>query len=256
MLSAKRHKDRSVIGDLRQAGSYKAVFPRAGAQALEAVLVNTAGGITGGDRFSLTATAQADTRLSVTTQAAERAYRAQPDEIGQIDSALTVAPGARIDWLPQELIVFQGAALRRRLRVDLAPDARLLLCEPLVFGRTAMDETVTQAQLDDRIEVRRDGVPLFTDAMRLHGNIAAHLARPNVANGAAALASVLYVAPDAAAHLDPVRALIGCAAGASLLHPDTLFMRLLAPDSFLLRQTLVPALTQLAGGPLPRPWMI
>ncbi len=256
MLTAKRRGAASVIGDLRQAGSLKLVFPRPAGVALDAVIVNTAGGVTGGDRFNLTATALPGTALHLTTQAAERAYRAQPGEVGRITTRLTVGAGARLHWLPQETILFQGADLCRRLTVDLAPDARLLLCEPLVFGRTAMGETLTAARLNDRIDVTRDGVPLFRDAAHLSGDIAAHLARPFTANGAAALACVLYVAADAEAHLDPVRALLGPAAGASLLRRDTLVVRILARDSFVLRQTLIPVLTHLSDGPLPRPWMI
>ncbi|KIN61794.1 Urease accessory protein UreD [Sulfitobacter noctilucae] len=241
---------------MRQAGSLKLVFPRPATHALDAVIVNTAGGVTGGDRFSLTATAQAGTALHLTTQAAERAYRAEPGEPGRITTRLAAEAGASVHWLPQETILFQGANLERRLSVDLAADARLLLCEPLVFGRRAMGETLNTARFNDRIEVRRNGQLHVLDATRMSGDIAAHLARRDIANGAAALAFVLYIAPDAEAHLAPVRALLGPNSGASLLHPDTLVIRALAEDSFVLRQSLIPVLTQLSGGPLPRPWMI
>ncbi|WP_112315412.1 urease accessory protein UreD [Rhodovulum viride] len=257
-LSSKPGPRGSVLAGLRQSGAFKAVFPRAaplpGGTPLDAVLVNTAGGITGGDRFCCTLEAGAGSHLRVTTQAAERAYRAQPGETGQVANRLRVAPGARLDWLPQETILFEGCRLDRSLVVDLAPGARLLLVEPLVFGRAAMGETLRAARFRDRIEIRRGGVPLYLDALRFEGDVAAQLARPAVAAGAGALASLVLVAPEAAAHLAPIRTLLPATGGASLLAGDVLALRLLAPDSYHLRKVLIPVLTRLTEA-LPRSWM-
>lgn len=255
-ITAKLRHRTSVIGDLRQAGSLKLLFPRPSDAALQGVLVNTAGGITGGDLFSLRASAAPGTTLTLSTQTAERAYRAQPGQTGQLRTRLKVAAGARLNWMPQETILFDGSALTRRLDITMAATARLLLCEPLIFGRAAMGETLTHAHFHDRIEITRDGAHLFKDALRLSGDIAAHMARPTIAAGAGALATLVYIAPDAVTHLDPVRAMIGPDAGASLLQPGTLVLRVLAPDGFALRAQLIPVLTRLSGGPLPRPWMI
>ena len=151
------HKDGAVrLKDLHQAGAMKLLFPQ-GRPHPEAVMVNTAGGITGGDRFSVAAAALDNSRLTVTTQAAERAYRAQPDETGRMETRLEVAAGARLNWLPQETILFNGSRFARRLRVDLAADARFLMVEPVVFGRLAMGEALTSARFSDRVEIRRDG---------------------------------------------------------------------------------------------------
>ncbi|MCW8842750.1 MAG: urease accessory protein UreD, partial [Rhodobacteraceae bacterium] len=227
-----------MLDQFRQSGSLKCLFPRLPHQGMEAVLINTAGGVTGGDRFSLTAAAKPDTHLTLTTQACERVYRAQSGQVGTMRSHLRVGPRAQLDWLPQETLLFQGCALDRRLTIDLASEARLLMVEPLVFGRTAMGEVVTQGELTDRIDIRREGGALYLDALRLTGNIAAHMARPFTGNGAGALASVVYVAPNAEAQLDPVRALLPATGGASLIRPDLLVLRLLAEDSFALRQSL------------------
>ena len=232
------------------------LFPRRSTTALDGVLVNTAGGVTGGDNFSVSATAAADTEFTLTTQAAERAYRAQPTEVGQITNRLLIEDGARMNWLPQETILFQGSDLNRRLDATLSGTARFLMCEPLVFGRAAMGECLTSARLCDRINVMRGAEPLFHDALLFDGDIAAHLARPNTAGGAGAIATVLYVASDAEAHLEPVRDLLEGDMGASLIRPELLFLRALAPDSFALRKVLIPVLSRLLGGPLPRPWMI
>ncbi len=241
---------------LRQAGSLKCVFPRPVAKGIDAVLVNTAGGITGGDRFDVTATAGSGTALTLTTQAAERAYQASPGQQGLLQTGLTVEAGARLHWLPQETLLFQGCDLNRRLTADLAPDARLLLCEPVIFGRAAMGEVLTGARFRDRIEVRQDGKPLYLDAMTLSGDIAAHLSGKAIAGKAGAMASLVYVAPDAETRLTALRKLLPPSGGVSQPGPNHLVMRLLAPDGYALRKHLIPILTTLSRSVLPRCWMI
>jgi len=244
-----------VLDALHQSGSSKCLFPRNTAHAFEAVVLNTAGGVTGGDRFSVSALAGTGTVMTATTQACERAYKAQPGEIGEIRNQLRIAHGARLNWLPQETILFNDCALNRRLSVDMARDATLLMVEPLVFGRAATGETLTRVLFRDRIEIHRDGAPLYIDAMTLSGDAHAHLAKPFTANGAGAMASLVYVADDAPRFLTSIRAALPETAGTSLLQDDVLVLRILAPDSFDLRQSLMPILKTLNGDDLPRCWM-
>ncbi|SIO41633.1 urease accessory protein [Rhodovulum sp. ES.010] len=254
-VAVKRAGPVTGLARLRQSGAFKALFPRVRGGALDAVLVNTAGGITGGDRFSVEIDAGTGAHLRVTTQAAERAYRAQPGERGRMRTVLRVAPDARIDWLPQETILYERSDFDRVLAADLAPGGRLLLVEPLVFGRAAMGEALRDVVFRDRIEIRRDGVPLYLDAMRLEGDAVAHLARPAVAGAAGAMASLVFVAPEAESHLAALRALMPPTGGASLVREDVLVLRVLAADSFALRRVLVPALHRLTEAALPRSWM-
>jgi urease accessory protein len=247
---------RTRLVDLHQMGSSKLVLPQTHRPDMEAVLVNTAGGITGGDRYDLTLDLGPDAALTLTTQAAERAYRAQPGEVGQVRSRIKVANGGRLHWVPQELILFDRCALHRRLDIALAQEARLLMVEPVVFGRAAMQETLHQIAFQDRIRITRAGVPLYVDGMNLSGDAVAHLARGAVAAGAGAMASVLLVAPDAARHLDRVRALLPETGGASLLGSDVLVVRLLAADGYLLRRSLVPLLDLLSNNTLPTSWRL
>ncbi len=244
------------LRDLRQSGSLRLVFPRTHRPDAEAILVNTAGGITGGDQFSLDIEVQTGAALSMTTQAAERAYRAQSGEIARVTTDVSVHDGARLNWLPQELILFDRCALHRRLRVDLAPRARLLMVESVVFGRAAMRETLQDVTFQDRIRITREGRPLYIDGMDLHGDAAAHLARPAIANGAGAMASVVMVAPDAQGHLKTLRALLPQTAGASMLADDVLVIRQLARDSFDLRRNLIPILEHLSNNTLPNSWRL
>lgn len=252
-VRAKVFNDRSVLDTLHQAGSLKVVFPRIADGSLQAVTVNTAGGITGGDRFEATFEAPSETVLTVTTQAAERAYAAK-DEIGRLTTTLRVEDGGSLNWLPQETILFEASHFERNMHVDLGEDARLLFVEPLVFGRTARGEVLRDVTFRDRVTINRNGGPLFEDAMHLSGDVTAHMKR--TAGGAGAFASVVCVAPNAEAHLASVRALLPPHGGASLLQPDVLHIRLLAQDSFVLRQSLIPILGLLNAGPLPRVWMI
>lgn len=244
------------LRDLRQSGSLRLVLPRTYRPDAEAILVNTAGGITGGDQFSLEIEVQTGATLRMTTQAAERAYRAQSGEIARVTTDVSVQDGASLNWLPQELILFDRCALRRRLNIDLAPRARLLMVESVVFGRAAMREVLNDAIFQDRIRITRNRRPLYIDGMDLHGDAAAHLARPAIANGAGAMASIVMVGPDAGRHLKTVRAALPQTAGASMLADDVLVIRLLATDSFELRRSLIPILEHLSNNTLPASWRL
>lgn len=244
------------LRDLRQSGSLKLVFPQTHRDDAEVILVNTAGGITGGDRFDLDIEVRSGAKLTLTTQAAERAYRAQTGEIGNVSSRLSVQDGGFLQWLPQELILYDRCALRRCLKISLGPQARLLMVEPVVFGRAAMPEVLDDILFQDRIKIMQSGKPVYIDGIDLHGNAAQHLARPTIANGAGAMASVVMIAPDAEAHLATLRALLPDTAGASMLSDGVLVLRHLATDSFELRRTLVPALEHLSDNTLPTSWRL
>lgn len=260
-LASKLRGEASVLEDLRLSGSSRVLFPHANyargrGAALQAVLLNTAGGITGGDRFEVTAQAQPHSHLTLTTQAAERAYRSIDAAPGRLDSTLTLHQHARLDWLPQETIVFEGAALHRSLTINMADTARFLMVEPVIFGRAAMGETVHAAEVFDRITVRRNTQMLFTDRVKLAGDVQSHLNRPAIAGGARAMATVLLASADAERHLEPLRALLPPTGGASLIRDGLLFARILAADGHELRRSLIPALTHLHGADLPRTWML
>lgn len=254
-LTVKARDGQSVISRLHQQGSLKTLFPRTDETALTAVMLNTAGGITGGDRFDLRVTTEPETSLTLTTQAAERAYRAASGH-GRVCTGIHIGAGSQVSWLPQETLLYDGAALRRSLDVTLESGAKSLLVESLIFGRAAMGETVTDLDLDDHITVRQNGRILFADRNRLRGNATEHLTRNATGQGALAMASLVYTAPGAADLLDAARALLPETGGISQPAPDLLFARILAPDGFALRQALIPLIAHFRHDPLPRPWMI
>ena len=141
------------------------------------MFVNTAGGIAGGDRFDIGITAGEGSRLTLTTAAAEKIYRAA-GPAAQLNIALKAEAAAHLAWLPQETIVFDRARISRRIDIDLAESASLLLCEIVVFGRAAMGEKMLHGEFVDRWRMRRGGRLVFAETIRLDGDIGAKLASP------------------------------------------------------------------------------
>jgi urease accessory protein len=243
-------------GRVHESGSLRVRFPNCNSQAaLDAVIVNSGGGMTGGDRFDIDIKVGAGARLTVTTAAAEKIYRSLgPDT--DIGVKLDVGAGGALAWLPQETIVFDRARLRRTIDVALARDASLLMAEAAVFGRSAMGETVVQGHFFDRWRLRVDSALVFAETLRLDGEIAQRLAQRAITNGGVAVASVIkYPGNDADAAA--IRALqdhfageVGVSAWNGLVAA-----RLVASDGAALRRDLVAVLSALNTAPLPRLWL-
>ncbi|WP_372425901.1 urease accessory protein UreD [Salinarimonas chemoclinalis] len=239
---------------IAERGGYRVRFVGAGGRC-EGVYLNTGGGLAGGDDLALDVSLAPGAAATLTTQAAEKVYRAQGDAT-TMRVALDLGPGAALDWLPQEQILFDGARLHRRIDVAMAADARLLLVESAVFGRLAMGETVETGTLRDRWRIRRGGHLVFAEDLRLEGGVADILARPACGGGARALATVLLVSADAEARVEEARAALAearveCAAGGV---GGMLVARFLSPDPQRLRAGLARFLARLSGRPLPRSW--
>jgi urease accessory protein len=242
-------------GALHESGSLRVRFPSPEGEGLSAMLVNTAGGIAGGDRFDIAISLGEGAGLTLTTAAAEKIYRA-PAEAAQLNIALNVATGANLSWLPQETILFDRAKILRNIDIDLAEGASLLLCEIVVFGRTAMGETMRQGSFVDRWRVRRNGRLVFAETVRLEGDIGAKLARPAIGNGAAAIATALFFPGDNAL-LERIRELadsFGCEVGLSSWNGFAM-ARFCAQDAVRLRADMMAVLGRASRAPLPRLWL-
>jgi len=235
-------------------GSLRVRFPRTEGVELEAVIVNTAGGIAGGDRHEVSIAARDNANLVVTTAAAEKIYRSiGPD--ASIEVRLDVGAGGRLAWLPQETIVFDRGRMSRRIDVDISGDGMVTVAEMAVFGRSAMGEFVEQGSFVDRWRVRRDRRLVFAETVRLDGTVAQNLAEPGVAAGGVAIATVLVFPGDEtlAAH---VRALAGSFAGEVGISAwnGIAVARLCGKDGASVRSDLTAVLTALRA-PLPRLWL-
>ena len=238
--------------DVHESGSLRVRFPNASPDFMEAVLINTAGGMTGGDDFSVRISLGAGAQLIAGTVAAEKIYRSTgPDAI--IALAIDAAAASRCIWLPQETILFDQARLSRRIDVNLAADARLVIAEAVVFGRNAMSEIVQQGRLIDHWRIRQDGRLCFAESVRLEGAIARKLAVPAIAAGGIAVATVLAVPGDedmvTAARTREFAGELGisCWNGITVA-------RLCAPTGTALRHDLAALLPALRA-PLPRLWL-
>jgi urease accessory protein len=254
-LSFAPHGPTTRIQNFYQEGCLKARLPRPVERGIcEAVLMNISGGIAGGDNLGLGITLAANAQAAIATSTAERIYRSLGPP-SQIHTQITIGPNASLAYLPQETIFFNGFALNRTLTINLAASASYLGVESLIFGRQAMSETVTQGSLRDRIILIQNGKLTYQDSIRLNGNIHAQLQRQAVANGAIAMASLIYAAPDAPARLEPIRAALGNANAGATLMDGILIARILAPSAATLRNYVTAALRICRDGQaLPRVW--
>jgi urease accessory protein len=261
-----KNDGRTRLQRLYQDGSAKIRLPAVEGDPLEAVLINTAGGLTGGDRLGWTVEVGAAASAAITTQACEKVYRAAADR-AETSVRLRVGPGGRLAWLPQETIVFDRAAFARTLDVELGDDAEALVLEAALFGRLAMGERTVRGRFHDRWRVRQGGALIHAEDFRIGPDIAATLKRPAATGGALAVATLLLVSPRAESLLEPARAIIGDPAiggpvigGASFWsvgRSGKLLARLCAGDGYLLRKRLVPLVELLNGrAGLPKLWSL
>ncbi|MEX6508119.1 urease accessory protein UreD [Jiella sp. M17.18] len=245
---------RTRLERLHQAGCLKLRFPRPIGPSAEAVLINTSGGLTGGDRLDQSFQVASGGRLTVTTQACERVYRAASGS-AEVTSRIAIGDDASLAWLPQETILFDGGAITRRLDVDAAPGARFLLSESVILGREMMGESVEAGSFRDRWRVRIGGRLVFADDLRLEGPVAAIAAQPASLAGNRAFATLLAHGPGLEGWVPAIRDMAGEAGGASIVG-GLLVVRLRAPSGFHLRKRLVPLIRALADGALPRVWSV
>lgn len=252
----------TALAHLYQHDPCRVLFPRPEpGDPVTAVLLTTSGGLAGGDRLRVAATVRDGAAATVTSQAAEKVYRSLGDDC-RLSVTLDVGADAILEWLPQEAILFDGARLRRRTEVRMAPGGRLLACEMLVFGRRASGERYTRGLAFDAWRVWRGGRLVWADALRVDGDVAARLDRRAAFDGAQAMATAIYVGADAGRHLETARALAGEAAGkaAATVLDGLLLARFLGREAATVRSDLVRYLGGLrhavAGWParLPRVW--
>jgi urease accessory protein len=168
----------TVLKHLYNAAPLRVLFPTPEPDDVPlAALVNVGGGLAGGDSLEVSVRLEAGTGASVTTPAAEKVYRSTGDTT-RLSTELEVGAGATLEWLPQETILFDGARLERRMQVRLAPGARLLAAEMLVYGRVARGERLGNGALFDSWRLWRDGRLHWADATELSGDLAAPLRSP------------------------------------------------------------------------------
>jgi urease accessory protein len=243
----------TVLRDLYQTAPLRILFPTPEpGEPPTAALLNCAGGLAGGDALRQALRLEAGACATLSTAAAEKVYRSLGPET-RIESHVTLGAGAVLEWIPQEAILFDGARLARRMRVDLAPGAVLLAAEMLVFGRAARGERMTQGLVRDRWRIHGPDGLLWADALALEGAIGEQLAAPFGFAGAEALATLLLAGGDAATGRDLLRSLpVVAPGGATIPRPGLLLARWLGPAS-VVRQSVGAAIVALRAASLGLP---
>ncbi|MFC7051636.1 urease accessory protein UreD [Hansschlegelia quercus] len=255
VVRAEASRGVSRAARVAESGAARLRLPRS-EHGLDGVMLNVAGGLACGDRMRVAADVGPGAALTLSTPGAERVYRSD-GPVTEVSTRLAIEPGGALAWVPQETILFDHARLARRLDADIARDGRLTVYEAVMFGRTARGETVESGQFDDCWRVRRDNKLVFADRLRIAGAVRELMAKRTVAAGATTLATLLHVAPDAEALLDPVRAALeghpAVESGVSAWN-GMLVVRFLAARTEALRDASRSVLPLLLGRPLPRVW--
>lgn len=252
-ISVSKRDDHTTIQTLYQQGCAKLRVPASRDGNLQAIMINSSGGMTGGDRLDWRFKCGPNTNLTVTTQACERIYKSSEGP-AQTDVSISMGDGARLAWLPQETILYDGGRYCRLIEADLYGEAEVLLVEPLIFGRRTMGEIVKTGSLRDRWRIRRDDRLLHAEEFLIGEPVSDLLAKRAVTGGHTAMATVLLISPAAEGLLPAVRQLIGKAGAASFWN-GKLLARLIAADGYELRKTLTPLIGLLNGGAaLPKVW--
>lgn len=249
------------IRTLYQEGCAKIRLPKSYGLTAEAIMINSSGGMTGGDILDWEFVAETNSNLTITSQACERIYKSNGGA-ALMNISLQAGEGASIYWLPQETILFDQGALNRKLDVNLAKGAKALILESIIFGRKAMGEVVRTGALHDRWRVRVGGKLVHAEDFIISGNIDDQLNSPAFTNGNIAMATLLSISPKAELQLDVARKIIGNNGGASFWQigdsdckTGKLLARIIATDSYELRKILVPLITLLnEGDDLPKVW--
>ena len=246
---------RTAIASVAERGGYRLSRPTTFAPHVEAMQLNTGGGIAGGDRVETRYELGRGADVVHTAASGERIYRSAGPP-ARLTVQLVLEPASRLDWLPQQTLVYAGAHLERRIEVDMAGDSRLLLVEMLTFGRPESAEGTEPVSIDDQWRVRRGNRLVYAEALRFSGVLGDMLARPAIGGGARASAIVLLVASDAPDHVDALRQVLqddSCESGVSAWD-GLLVLRLLAHRPGALVATVARLVPILSGRTLPRVW--
>lgn len=232
-------------------------MPKTYAATTEAVLVNTAGGLADGDDFNIKISTDNGTHLTVSTQTAERVYRALGAQTANMRIDMQLAGNARLHWLPQETILFDDARFSRQLNVEMDDEASFLASEMIVFGRTAMQETVRKGTLQDQWRVRRGGKLVHAEALRLDGDIGQKMSQMASAASSICLSTIIYISPDAEDRAGAARTFFqgySATKTAVTAWDGKLVIRSLGDDTAQLKKTLAQFIEQFRKIANPRVW--
>ena len=245
----KLHMKAGGVEHLREVGSAKVRLPPS---SREAYLINTAGGLAGGDSFSYDFKLNKGSALTITGQAAERVYRSLGPP-ARIENLIKLEASSALHWLPHETILFDGASLDRRINIDMENQSRFLGIEATIFGREASGENIDSIFFREEWRIKRGGKLIHSDVIKLDGALPNSIA---TMGDNRAIATIILIDPNSNIDLEKLRETIGRHGGASAWN-GKLVARLIAKDGMILKKTIVSALSVLASPTeLPKTWAL
>ncbi|MFI9831365.1 urease accessory protein UreD [Streptomyces sp. NPDC051913] len=204
------------------------------------MLVGAMSGPLGGDHFTVEAEAEEGARLHVGSAAATIALPGQAKTEARYDVRLTVADGAELRWLPEQLISANGSELYVSTRVDVGAYGRLVLREEQVLGRAAEEP----GRLTSRLVLRVGGRTVLDQELACGPGAPGGWDGPAVLAGHRAVGQLVLVRPEFA--VEPMAArVLGDGAVVMPLAGPAVLVSAMAPDALRLRRLLDEALTSL-----------
>lgn len=160
LLSHSRHR-----GPLRV---QKALYPE-GDGVCQILVLHPPAGIAGGDHLHISLHVEEGGHAQTTTPGAGKWYRSKGPQAYQ-DIDLRVARGGRLEWLPQEAIVFDQAEANTTTVMTLEEGARMIGWDIVCLGRAGSGERFERGNYRQRLRLQRpDGEALWQEAMHLAG---------------------------------------------------------------------------------------
>ena len=229
----------TCLGNLYQTDPQRILFPNTSiGDITQAALVTTSGGLVGGDRISIDIEMGKNTRAIVLPQAAEKIYRSSGLDT-KIGITFSLEDRSWLEYLPQETILFQGSRLSRQTKINLSKGARAFVGEILVFGRFGYGEKFNDGLIQDSWEIYKDGNNIWADSFYMEDHIQDIMSSSAGLNNAQAIATAVYVGPDAEENLGIARKILSSSnedvlMGATYVN-ETLVIRWISNNTLNLR---------------------
>ncbi|MDR1815473.1 MAG: urease accessory protein UreD [Clostridiales Family XIII bacterium] len=148
-------------------------------------LLNPTGGVLAGDRLETELVLEEGASVVVETPSASKIYRAEERPAGEFEEDaspharthahahaetrlnVTLAPCARLEYIPRHAIPYAGSALRQENRFFLDGDAALIAYDAFSSGRKARGESFAFTSYESTTEIHVDGALALLDRIRL-----------------------------------------------------------------------------------------
>ena len=240
-----------------QKGSSKALIPNTHNDYKQIVLINTAGGITGGDKFCIGLELD-NSKICGSTQAAEKIYKGDIKE-GKIDLDINLKNNSTLFWLPKEMILFNNCNLKRQINVNLSTNSNLLMSESTIFGRTAMKETFSNGNYKDFWKIFIGKKLIHVEATKSEGNIEEFLSKAATFNNNCAINITIGIGKRILENADKIKNNLlknNEIISEMSIWDEKLVIRTISQDSYHLGFAIKKILFYFFNGNIPKVWSL